>query len=95
MALSWTMDKLGPMCRSVEDCAAVFNAIRGPDGKDRSVADAPFNWNPDVDLASLRIGYSADAFHREAGGDDADGLYAAALDVMRDLGADLHGFVAA
>ena len=48
MALSWTMDKIGPMCRSVEDCALVFNAIYGPDGRDDTVVDAPFAWNPDV-----------------------------------------------
>jgi Asp-tRNA(Asn)/Glu-tRNA(Gln) amidotransferase A subunit family amidase len=57
MALSWTMDKIGPMCRSVEDCALVFNAIYGPDGRDETTADAPFVWNPDVPLSKLRIGY--------------------------------------
>ncbi|HTL43334.1 MAG TPA: amidase [Vicinamibacterales bacterium] len=56
MMLSWTMDKVGPMCRSVEDCALVFNAIYGPDGKDDSVVDAPFAWNPDLPLSKLRIG---------------------------------------
>ncbi len=43
MALSWTMDKIGPMCRSAEDCAIVLRAINGPDGKDRSAIDVPFN----------------------------------------------------
>ncbi len=57
MALSWTMDKIGPMCRSVEDCALVFNAIYGPDGRDDTVVDAPFMWNPDVPLSRLKIGY--------------------------------------
>ena len=57
MALSWTMDKIGPMCRSVEDCALVFNAIYGPDGRDDTVVDAPFSWNPDLPLAKLKIGY--------------------------------------
>ena len=57
MALSWTMDKIGPMCRSVEDCALVFNAIYGPDGRDDTVVDAPFVWTPDVPLAKLKIGY--------------------------------------
>jgi Asp-tRNA(Asn)/Glu-tRNA(Gln) amidotransferase A subunit family amidase len=57
MALSWTMDKIGPMCRSVEDCALVFNAIYGPDGRDDSVIDAPFEWHPDIPLSKLRIGY--------------------------------------
>ena len=57
MALSWTMDKIGPICRSVEDCALVFNAIYGSDGRDDTVVDAPFAWNPDVPLGSLKIGY--------------------------------------
>ena len=57
MALSWTMDKIGPMCRTVEDCALVFNAIYGPDGRDTTVVDAPFTWNPEVPLSKLKIGY--------------------------------------
>jgi Asp-tRNA(Asn)/Glu-tRNA(Gln) amidotransferase A subunit family amidase len=57
MALSWTMDKIGPMCRSVEDCVLVFNAIYGPDGRDQTVVDAPFKWDPDLPLAKLKIGY--------------------------------------
>ena len=90
MALSWTMDKLGPMCREVEDCAAVFQAILGSDGKDHSVVDTPFHWQPDVDVSTLRIGYLASDFQKEAAGDDPEGVYATALDQMRDLGADLQ-----
>jgi Asp-tRNA(Asn)/Glu-tRNA(Gln) amidotransferase A subunit family amidase len=62
MALSWTMDKLGPITRSAEDCALVLNAIHGPDGKDTSVFPAPFNWNPSLDSKTLRIGYLKSAF---------------------------------
>lgn len=62
MALSWTMDKIGPMCRSVEDCALVFNAIYGPDDQDGTVVDAPFVWKPDLPLSSLKIGYVASEF---------------------------------
>ena len=62
MALSWTMDKIGPMCRSVEDCALVFNAIYGPDGRDESVVEAPFDWEPGFRPARLRVGYVADEF---------------------------------
>jgi Asp-tRNA(Asn)/Glu-tRNA(Gln) amidotransferase A subunit family amidase len=62
MALSWTMDKIGPMCRSVEDCALVFNAIYGPDGRDETTADAPFVWNPDIPLSRLRIAYVKNEF---------------------------------
>jgi Asp-tRNA(Asn)/Glu-tRNA(Gln) amidotransferase A subunit family amidase len=69
MALSWTMDKIGPMCRSIEDCALVFNAIYGPDGRDDTIVDAPFNWNPDVPLSKLKIGYLKAEFEpREDGG---------------------------
>ena len=57
MGLSWTMDKVGPICRGVEDCAAALHAIYGPDGKDITVGDAPFNWNPDTNISTLRIGY--------------------------------------
>ncbi len=57
MGLSWTMDKIGPMCRGVEDCAAVLDAIYGPDGRDITVGDAPFNWSPNRNISSMRVGY--------------------------------------
>jgi Asp-tRNA(Asn)/Glu-tRNA(Gln) amidotransferase A subunit family amidase len=57
MALSWSMDKIGPICRSAEDCALVFNAIYGPDGKDFTLVDRPFAWDPAIDIKTLRIGY--------------------------------------
>lgn len=57
MALSWSMDKIGPICRTVEDCAIVFNAICGPDGRDQTLYDVPFNYNPNIDLKKLRVGY--------------------------------------
>ena len=62
MALSWTMDKLGPIARSVEDCALVLEAIHGPDGKDASVYPASFSWNPGFDWKTLRIGYLKNEF---------------------------------
>ncbi|HJP86912.1 MAG TPA: amidase [Gemmatimonadaceae bacterium] len=62
MALSWTMDKLGPICRSVEDCAMVLDAIYGPDGKDNTVVDADYHWNSQLSPKSLRIGYVKSAF---------------------------------
>ena len=82
MTLSWSMDKIGPMCRDVEDCAAVFAAIHGPDGKDSSIRDLPFNWDAARDLRGLRIGYYQSAFdatenHATKAFDDA------ALDIMR------------
>jgi len=65
MALSWSMDKLGPLCRSAEDCALVLGAITGPDGQDNSVHDLPFNWDATVDIRKLRIGYVKADFERE------------------------------
>ena len=67
MGLSWTMDKIGPMCRGVEDCAAALSAIYGPDGKDITVGDAPFNWNPDTNISTLRIGYLKAEFEGTGG----------------------------
>jgi Asp-tRNA(Asn)/Glu-tRNA(Gln) amidotransferase A subunit family amidase len=57
MALSWSMDKIGPICRTVEDCAIVFDAIIGTDGIDQTLHDLPFNYTRKVDLTRLRIGY--------------------------------------
>jgi Asp-tRNA(Asn)/Glu-tRNA(Gln) amidotransferase A subunit family amidase len=63
MALSWTMDKLGPIARCVEDCALVLDVIHGPDGKDLSAAvSVDFNWNPQFDWNKLRIGYLKSEF---------------------------------
>jgi Asp-tRNA(Asn)/Glu-tRNA(Gln) amidotransferase A subunit family amidase len=66
MALSWTMDKIGPICRSVEDCAIVLSAIYGPDGRDLSVQRAAFNWDANFDWKRLRIGYLKSAFDVDA-----------------------------
>ena len=64
MALSWSMDKLGPICRSVEDTAMVLDAIHGPDGKDRAVKTAAFNWDADMDWKRLRVGYLKEDFEK-------------------------------
>ncbi|HEU5233162.1 MAG TPA: amidase [Terriglobales bacterium] len=62
MALSWTMDKLGPICRAVEDTALVLNAIYGPDGQDRTVRNVAFNWDGTLDWRKLRVGYFKEEF---------------------------------
>ena len=67
MALSWTMDKVGPICRGVEDCAIVLNAVYGPDGRDRTVGADPFHWEPRKPLSSLRIGILQKDFDRAQG----------------------------
>jgi Asp-tRNA(Asn)/Glu-tRNA(Gln) amidotransferase A subunit family amidase len=71
MALSWTMDKLGPICRSVEDCALVLDAIHGPDEKDWTVHSASFNWDATLDAKKLRVGYLKDEFEKKPGDDDS------------------------
>jgi Asp-tRNA(Asn)/Glu-tRNA(Gln) amidotransferase A subunit family amidase len=57
MTLSWSMDKVGPIARSVEDCALVFGAIHGFDGLDPAAVDRPFTWPPPRDLRTLKVGY--------------------------------------
>jgi Asp-tRNA(Asn)/Glu-tRNA(Gln) amidotransferase A subunit family amidase len=80
MTLSWSMDKLGPMCRSVEDCALVFAAIHGFDGFDPSAVDRPFAWPPRRDLRTLKVGYV---------GEEGPINARPELRVLRDLGTRL------
>lgn len=103
MALSWTMDKIGPICRTVEDCALVMSAIYGPDGRDRTVKDAAFNWDAEFDWKRLRVGYLKDEFEVQALAADAsdekkrgfardryDAKYGqAALEALRQMGVQL------
>jgi Asp-tRNA(Asn)/Glu-tRNA(Gln) amidotransferase A subunit family amidase len=86
MALSWSMDKIGPICRNVEDCAIVFDAIRGPDGLDQTVAGMPFNYAPQVDFRKLRIGYLKKDFESDTTFKKQN---EAVLKKLRDLGAEL------
>src|ERR1043165_244640 len=98
MGLSWTMDKIGPICRGVEDCAAALNALYGPAGKDITVGDAPFNWNPDTNISTLRIGYLKTEFDQLNPGapnvpqpqlQQRYALYKTALEVLEKAGAKL------
>src|SRR5207247_8044599 len=57
MALSWTMDKIGPICRGVEDCAVALDAVYGPDERDLTVGDVPFSWSPNAPVNRMRTGY--------------------------------------
>jgi Asp-tRNA(Asn)/Glu-tRNA(Gln) amidotransferase A subunit family amidase len=89
MALSWTMDKIGPICRTVEDCALVFDVIRGPDGKDLTVVDLPFNWDAAIGPDTLRVGYLKKAFDEDPKTKEND---IAALEVLRSAGLELVPF---
>ena len=89
MALSWSMDKIGPITRSVEDCALVFNAIYGPDGKDPTVIAAPFRYTPLTTLKGMRIGYVKKGFESTYPNRANDSL---TLQTLRQLGAELVPF---
>ncbi len=88
MGLSWTMDKIGPIARGVEDCAAILAATYGPDERDITVGDAAFNWNADAPLTKMRIGYLKAEF--EQGDDKVKAMYKEALDALRATGANLQ-----
>jgi Asp-tRNA(Asn)/Glu-tRNA(Gln) amidotransferase A subunit family amidase len=79
MTLSWTMDKIGPIARSIEDCALVFGAIHGFDGLDAAAIDRPFAWPCPRDLGTLKVGYF----------EGKRGTSADVLRVLRDLGVKL------
>jgi Asp-tRNA(Asn)/Glu-tRNA(Gln) amidotransferase A subunit family amidase len=85
MVLAWTMDKVGPMCRTIEDCAIVFNTIHGADEKDASTVTAPFQWERNADLSKFRIGVD-----ETSGVNDGNrAQFGAFLDRLRSLGATL------
>ncbi len=86
MALSWSMDKIGPIARTVEDCALVFNALYGSDGRDAAVVDLPFDWNPNAKLTDLRVGYVKSTFDAERENKACDDQ---TLAVLRSLGFNL------
>ncbi|MDQ6677531.1 MAG: amidase [Acidobacteriota bacterium] len=88
MGLSWTMDKIGPICRSVEDCALVLHSIYGPDGNDSTVRNVPLAWNPALPLANLRVGFLKVEFDRQTG--ESKDMYAAALAALEKAGAKLQ-----
>ncbi len=85
MALSWTQDRLGPICRHAEDCAIVMQAIARPDGRDMSVSDLPFNWNAELDVRKLRVGIIQESFD-ELTHPSAKANAAATLDALRAVG---------
>jgi len=89
MALSWSCDKSGPMCRSVEDCALVLDAINGPDDYDLAVQDIPFNWDANLDMSKLRVGYLKAAFEDTRQSPQVNANDAAALQKIRSLGVNL------
>jgi Asp-tRNA(Asn)/Glu-tRNA(Gln) amidotransferase A subunit family amidase len=89
MTLTWSLDKIGPMCRAVEDCALVLHAIQGPDDRDLTVHDVPFNWDAEFDIRKLRVGYLKAAFDDTRQTAQTNANDAAALEKIRSLGVKL------
>ena len=89
MTLAWSLDKIGPICRSVEDCALVLNALQGADGLDLTTTDLPFNWDATLDIRKLRVGYLKAAFDEPRGVQEEKDNDAAALEKLRSLGVEL------
>ncbi|MCX6572133.1 MAG: amidase [Candidatus Aminicenantes bacterium] len=97
MALSFSMDKIGPLCRTAEDCAVVLHAIQGPDGRDNSVVDVPFAWDAGRDVRKLRVGYLKSDVEKEIPDDpknpdrvlrmrETQAFNKASLEILRALG---------
>jgi Asp-tRNA(Asn)/Glu-tRNA(Gln) amidotransferase A subunit family amidase len=86
MALSWSMDKVGPICRTAEDCAIVFNIIRGKDNIDPNAVNAPFNYTTKINLKNLKVGYLKLNFSRNYDLRDNDSL---TLIKLKEMGFNL------
>jgi Asp-tRNA(Asn)/Glu-tRNA(Gln) amidotransferase A subunit family amidase len=97
MALSFSMDKIGPLCRTAEDCAVVLHAIQGPDGRDNSMVDVPFAWDAGRDVRKLRVGHLKADVEKEVPDDsknpdrvqrmrEAQAFTKASLEIIRGLG---------
>jgi Asp-tRNA(Asn)/Glu-tRNA(Gln) amidotransferase A subunit family amidase len=86
MTLSWSMDKIGAICRNAEDCAIVFKYLHGPDGIDQTLYDFPFNYESQIDFKKLKIGYLKKDFDKQYGFKKNDSLF---IETLKKLGAEL------
>lgn len=86
MALSWTMDKIGPLCRTAQDCAIVLNTINGLDGIDPALAGIPFNIDLNKDVKKIKVGYVADYFAEKYGMKTNDSIV---LKTLSEMGIEL------
>ncbi len=86
MALSYSLDKIGPICRSAADAAIVFNYIHGTDGKDGSAVNMPFNYADKKDIKKLKIGYAKNYFDKIK---DTNNNDLKALAVFKQMGVEL------
>ncbi len=86
MTLSWSLDKVGPICRSAEDAATVFSFIHGTDNKDASAVNAAFNYNPLQDVKKLRIAYAKNIFDKL----DSTAQEWTVLKALQSAGVEIH-----
>lgn len=86
MALSWSMDKIGPICRSAIDAALVYDVIRGEDPLDKSTTSTVFNYSTKTDLKKLKVGYLKTLFDATYPGKENDQQ---ALETIRKMGVEL------
>ena len=84
MVLSWSLDKIGPICRSAEDAAIVFYYVKGKDGQDEGAVDRPFNYTGKVNWSALRIAYAKNYFEKLAATDPEWQV----IEAFRKLGAN-------
>ncbi len=84
MALCWSLDKVGPICRGVEDTALVLDALNGADTDDLGSIAAPFSYDAQRDISGLKLGYLPEAF-----GDGATDVDHAALTAAKELGVNV------
>ena len=90
MGLSWSMDKIGPMCRSAADCALVLESLHGSDGLDPTAVDRPFAWPPAGSARDLRVGYVPDWFEDPEPPDTTDATAEQARQTISDWRAELE-----
>jgi Asp-tRNA(Asn)/Glu-tRNA(Gln) amidotransferase A subunit family amidase len=86
MTLSWSLDKVGPICRSAEDAAVVFNYIHGTDGYDMSAVNKPFNYKPNTDIKKMKVAYAKNYFDKIT---DTSRNEWKVLDAYRKMGVEL------
>jgi Asp-tRNA(Asn)/Glu-tRNA(Gln) amidotransferase A subunit family amidase len=87
MSLSWSMDKVGPICRSAEDCILVFQVIQGSDPNDPTLYDVPFCFDENQNLENLNIGYLKTDFEKDT--TERGGIALQIIDTLMNLGIDL------
>jgi Asp-tRNA(Asn)/Glu-tRNA(Gln) amidotransferase A subunit family amidase len=90
MTLAWSLDKIGPICRSVEDCALVLSALQGADDMDLSTTSLPFNWDATLDIRKLRVGYLKAAFDERREVQEEKDNDTAALEKLRSMALELR-----